>query len=78
MYFNKTPVKWINDVLSQDVHAKDTMVDMTEEVKKLIPESITELENYGSVFRTPRKKKLLNLSVVAKTRSPKYNCFANS
>src|SRR5437867_2539348 len=59
-YFEKTPAKWVNDVLSEDIQGKDMMVDMTEIVEKLspVPKDVGKL---WIGFSNPQKEEVYKL-----------------
>ena len=59
-YFQTTPSKWINDVLSEDVEARDMMVDMTKEVEKLAPNS-KKIGKLWIGFSNPQKEEVYKL-----------------
>jgi len=59
-YFDKSPQKWINDVLSEDTKARDMMVDMTEAVHKLTPQSKKDGKLWVG-FSNPQKEEVYKL-----------------
>jgi len=59
-YFEKTPDKWINNVLSEDVGARQMMVDMTEVVEKHAPNT-KKIGKLWIGFSNPQKEEVYKL-----------------
>src|SRR2546422_1217213 len=59
-YFEKTPDKWINNVLSEDVGARQMMVDMTEVVEKHAPNT-RKIGKLWIGFSNPQKEEVYKL-----------------
>lgn len=60
-YFEKTPDKWINDLLSEDAKINDVMVDMTSIVQEYATGSGKKTGKLWIGFSNPRKEEVYKL-----------------
>jgi Mrp family chromosome partitioning ATPase len=78
-YFERTPGKWINDLLSQDAKIDDVMVDMTSVVEGYTAGSGKRLASYRSDFLILKRKKYTSWKEAAASRPvPRYSFSASS
>jgi MinD-like ATPase involved in chromosome partitioning or flagellar assembly len=60
-YFEKTPDKWINDLLSDNATIEEVMVDMTPVIKNLAPAASERVGRLLIGFSNPQKEEVYKL-----------------
>ncbi|OLC22807.1 MAG: hypothetical protein AUI60_01240 [Thaumarchaeota archaeon 13_1_40CM_2_39_4] len=69
-YFGYTPVKWINDLLSDNAKASDVIVDMTPTIEKLITNPNKKMGKLWIGFSNPQKEEIAKLEGYMSKKTP--------